>query len=176
MANGSSNLRAWLVRLGVLALGLLGIVAVALLHRFAHLGLGLTLGLEYAAITCVVWGLNGFVLRTLPLSGATLLVFSAAVFGVLFLVGYFVRDVLGPFMTGLAWERAHVGYARLRRAFGRLGVLVTSAGSEESVPLILGRLQRLHSTLSSLARSPRRWLSTWLSNEKAVAPESNGRS
>ena len=65
MANGSSNLRAWLVRLGVLALGLLGIVAVALLHRFAHLGLGLTLGLEYAAITCVVWGLNGFVLRTL---------------------------------------------------------------------------------------------------------------
>src|SRR5438552_17211176 len=102
MANGSSNLRAWLVRLGVLALGLLGIVAVALLHRFAHLRLGLTRGLEYAAITCVVWGLNGFVLRTLPLAGAALLVFSAGVFGVLLLVGCSVGVVLGPFATGSA--------------------------------------------------------------------------
>ena len=127
MANGSSNLRAWLVRLGVLALGLLGIVAVALLHRFAHLGLGLTLGLEYAAITCVVWGLNGFVLRTLPLSGATLLVFSAAVFGVLFLVGYFVRDVLGPFAIDSAGRL--IGLVHLVDLIFYLFAVMTVAGA-----------------------------------------------
>lgn len=101
MANGS-NLRAWLVRLGVLALGLAGIVAAALLHKFAGLGLGLTLFLEYASITAVVWGLNGFVLRTLPLSGLLLLVFSAAVFGGLFFIAYFVRGVLAPFLIDSA--------------------------------------------------------------------------
>src|SRR5205814_2131479 len=127
MANGSSNLRAWLVRLGVLALGLLGIVAVALLHRFAHLGLGLTLGLEYAAITCVVWGLNGFVLRTLPLSGATLLVFSAAVFGVLFLVGYFIRDVLGPFAIDSAGRL--IGLVHLVDLIFYLFAVMTVAGA-----------------------------------------------
>ena len=121
MANGSSNLRAWLVRLGVLALGLLGIVAVALLHRFAHLGL------EYAAITCVVWGLNGFVLRTLPLSGATLLVFSAAVFGVLFLVGYFVRDVLGPFAIDSAGRL--IGLVHLVDLIFYLFAVMTVAGA-----------------------------------------------
>ena len=93
----ASNLRGWLVRLGVLALGLVGIVAAALLHKFAHLGLGWTLGLEYFAVTAVVWGLNGFVLRTLPLRGLLLLVFSAAAFGVLFFIGYFLRSVLAPF-------------------------------------------------------------------------------
>jgi NAD(P)H-quinone oxidoreductase subunit 6 len=99
MANASSNLRAWLVRLGVLALGLGGIVLVALLHKFAHLDLAKTLILEYLAITAVVWGLNGFVLRTLPLRGFLLFVFSAALFGVLFLLAYFVRGVLGPFVV-----------------------------------------------------------------------------
>ncbi len=102
MANASSNLRAWLVRLGVLALGLGGVIVVALLHKFAHLGLGPTLFLEYLAITAVVWGLNGFVLRTLPLSGFLLFVFSAALFGVLFLLAYFVRGVLGPFVVDSA--------------------------------------------------------------------------
>jgi NADH-quinone oxidoreductase subunit J len=101
MAN-ASNLRAWLVRLAVLALGLAGMAGSALLHKFAHLGLGPTLFLEYAAITCVVWGLNGFVLRTLPLRGLLLLVFSAGAFGVLFLVAYFLRSILGPFLIDSA--------------------------------------------------------------------------
>src|SRR5260221_6300984 len=101
MANGT-NLRAWLVRLAVLALGLAGIVGAALLHKFANLGLTPTLFVESAAVTGVVWGLNGFVLRTLPLRGFLLLVFSAAAFGVLFLVAYFVRGVLGPFLIDSA--------------------------------------------------------------------------
>lgn len=102
MTTESSNLRAFLVRLGVLALGLAGMVGVAVLHKFAALGLAPTLILEYAAITCVVWGLNGFVLRTLPLSGVTLLVFSAAAFGVLFFIAYFVKGVAGPFLVDSA--------------------------------------------------------------------------
>ncbi len=102
MAEIPSNLRAALVRIGVLALGLAGIVGAALLHRLAGLGLGWTLGLEYVAIVCVVWGLNGFLFRTLPLSGFSLLVFSAAAFGVLFLVAYFVGDVVGPFLVDSA--------------------------------------------------------------------------
>ncbi len=102
MAEIPSNLRAALVRIGVLALGLAGIVGAALLHRLAGLGLGWTLGLEYVAIVCVGWGLNGFLFRTLPLSGFSLLVFSAAAFGVLFLVAYFVGDVVGPFLVDSA--------------------------------------------------------------------------
>src|SRR6202521_3497610 len=101
MAN-ASNLRAWLVRLGALALGLLGIVVAAALHKFAHLPLLPTLLIEYASITAVVWGMNGFVLRSLPLRGFLLLVFSAAAFGALFFVAYFVRAVLGPFVIDSA--------------------------------------------------------------------------
>src|SRR4051812_37140118 len=103
MANGTSpNLRAWLVRLGVLALGLAGMAGAAILHRFANLGLAPTLFIEYASVTAVVWGLNGFVLRTLPLRGLTLLVFSAAAFGVLFFLAYFVRGILLPFAVDSA--------------------------------------------------------------------------
>jgi NAD(P)H-quinone oxidoreductase subunit 6 len=102
VAEVSSNLRAWLVRLGVLALGLAGMAGAALLHKFAHLGLAPTLFIEYAAVTCVVWGLNGFVLRALPLRGPILLVFSAAAFGVLFFIGYFLRSVLLPFTVDSA--------------------------------------------------------------------------
>jgi NADH-quinone oxidoreductase subunit J len=101
MANGS-NMRAWLVRLGVLALGLFGVVAGAVLNKFAHFGIGPTLFIEYVAVTCVVWGLNGFIFRRLPLTGLILLVFSAAVFGVLFLIAYFLGAVLGPFLVDSA--------------------------------------------------------------------------
>jgi NAD(P)H-quinone oxidoreductase subunit 6 len=97
-----SPLRAYLVRLFVLALGLGVMVAAAALHTLGHLGLGWTLFAEYLAITCVVWGLNSFVLRTLPLSGPLLLVFSAAAFGVLFLLAYFLRAVMGPFLIDAA--------------------------------------------------------------------------
>jgi NADH-quinone oxidoreductase subunit J len=98
VAEGSSNLRAYLVRLAVLAAGLAGMIGAAVLHKLVGLGLGWTLGLEYFSVCAVVWGVNGFFFRRLPLSGFLLLVFSAAVFGVLFLLAYFVRDVVGPFL------------------------------------------------------------------------------
>ncbi|HZR09724.1 MAG TPA: NADH-quinone oxidoreductase subunit J [Myxococcales bacterium] len=104
MAEIPSNLRAILVRIGVLALGLAGIVGAALLHRFAGLGLGVTLGVEYVSVTCVVWGLNGFLFRSTPLRGLLLLVFSAAAFGVLFLVAYFLAKVVGPFVVNSAGQ------------------------------------------------------------------------
>lgn len=53
------------------------------------------------------------------------------------------RESVGGLLLGLALDRLQVNYARLRRSFARLGVQVTCAGSEESVPLILERLQRL---------------------------------
>jgi hypothetical protein len=46
-------------------------------------------------------------------------------------------------MRELAWDRLHSAYAELRRVFARLGVPITCAGSDESVPLIVQRLQRL---------------------------------
>jgi NAD(P)H-quinone oxidoreductase subunit 6 len=97
-----SPLRAYLLRLFVLALGLAGIVGAAALHALGHLGLGWTLFAEYLAVTCVVWGLNSFVLRRLPLSGPLLFVFSAGAFGVLFFVAFFVGSVMGPFLIDAA--------------------------------------------------------------------------
>jgi len=102
MAEVSPTLRAYIVRLLVLALGLAGMVGAAVLHKFGGLALGWTLTAEYAAICCVVWGLNGFLFRSLPLSGFTLLIFSAAAFGVLFFIAYFLRDVAGPFLIDSA--------------------------------------------------------------------------
>jgi uncharacterized protein (DUF58 family) len=52
-------------------------------------------------------------------------------------------QAVGGLIARLATDRVQVGFARLRRAFARLGVQVTSAGSDESVPLILDRMQRL---------------------------------
>ncbi len=39
--------------------------------------------------------------------------------------------------------RFHAAYARIRRTFARLGALVVCAGSEEPLPLVLARLERL---------------------------------
>ena len=59
----------------------------------------------------MVWGLNGFVFRRLALSWVSLPVFSAAVFGVLFFLAYFVRGVVGPFVIDSAGR--FVGLVRL---------------------------------------------------------------
>src|SRR5438105_8249335 len=56
----------------------------------------------YLALTAFLWGLNGFAFRRLPLSGIPLFLFSAAAFGVLFLLGYFVGGVAGPFLGDAA--------------------------------------------------------------------------
>src|SRR5438067_4332210 len=121
------NLRAYLVGHGVLAAGLAGMVGAAVLHRVAGLGLGWTLAIEYAAVCCVIWGLNAFVFRTLPLRGLTLLLFSAAAFGVLFFVAYFLKDVAGAFLIDSAGR--FVGLVRLADLIFYLFAVMTVAGA-----------------------------------------------
>ncbi|HZX94407.1 MAG TPA: NADH-quinone oxidoreductase subunit J [Myxococcales bacterium] len=127
MAAGSSNLRAYLVRLAVLAAGLGAMILAAVLHRFAGLGLGLTLTAEYLAVCCVVWGLNAFVFRRLPLSWFSLLLFSAAVFGGLFFVAYFVRGIVAPFLVDSAGR--FIGLVRLADLIFYVLALMTVAGA-----------------------------------------------
>ena len=127
MAEVPSNLRAYLVRLGVLAAGLAGIAGTALLNRFAHLGLAPTLLLEYVAVTCVIWGLNGFLFRTLPLSGVMLLVFSAAAFGILFLIAYFVGGIVAPLLFDTAGR--FIGFVRLADLLFYAFAVLTIAGA-----------------------------------------------
>ena len=98
MAETSSILRAALVRLAVLFAGLLLLAGAGVLHAFGLLPNGASLGLQYLGVIGIVWGLNGFLLRTLPLRGLTLLIFSAAAFGVLVFVGYLLKDVAGAFL------------------------------------------------------------------------------
>jgi NADH-quinone oxidoreductase subunit J len=95
----SSNLRAWLVRLAVLAAGLLVLAGAGLMHALGQLSTGMTVFAQYAGVVGIVWGLNGFFFRRLPLRiwPPTLPIFSAAIFGVLFLLGFFIKEVVGPF-------------------------------------------------------------------------------
>lgn len=123
----SPNLRASLVRLGVLALGLLAMIGAAVLHKFVHLALTPTLLIEYAAVTGVVWGLNPFLFKRVPLGGATLLLFSAAVFGVLFFVAYFLLGVAGPFVLDSAGR--FVGLIHLSDLVFYVIALITIAGA-----------------------------------------------
>jgi uncharacterized protein (DUF58 family) len=55
------------------------------------------------------------------------------------------KDNLRGLITGLAFKQIHAAYGRIRRTFARLGVQVVCAASEESVPLILNRLERIRS-------------------------------
>jgi NADH-quinone oxidoreductase subunit J len=93
----TSTLRAGLVRLAVLFAGLLLLVGAGIAHAAEKLGTPWTLAAQYFGVMGIVWGLNGFFFRRLPLSRFTLPVFSAAAFGVLFLIGFFLKDVVGPF-------------------------------------------------------------------------------
>ena len=127
MAEGSSNLRAYLVRLAVLAAGLFAVIGAALLHELGGLGLGGTLALEYLAVCAVVWGLNGFIFRRLVLSWVSLPVFSAAVFGVLFFVAYFLGGVVGPFVVDSAGR--FVGLVRLADLVFYAMAVMTIAGA-----------------------------------------------
>ena len=112
MAVASSNLRAWLVRLAVLVAGLLVLAGASLLHALGKLPTAPTIAAQYFGVVGVVWGLNGFIFRSLPLSGwFSLPVFSAAVFGALFLVGYFFQSVAGPFLIDSAGR--FIGLVRL---------------------------------------------------------------
>jgi uncharacterized protein (DUF58 family) len=46
-------------------------------------------------------------------------------------------------VSGLTARQMHAAYGRMRRTFARLGVQMICAASEESVPLILNRLERI---------------------------------
>jgi hypothetical protein len=54
-------------------------------------------------------------------------------------------DTLPGLMLSLTHSWLHVAFGRIRRAFARLGVQVVCAGSDESVPLILDRIERVRS-------------------------------
>ena len=98
MAEAPSNLRVHLVRLAVIFAGLLLFAGASIAHALGVLPTGLTVAAQYVSVMAIVWGLNGFFFRTVALSWFTLPVFSAAAFGVLFLIGYFVQTVAGPFL------------------------------------------------------------------------------
>jgi hypothetical protein len=53
------------------------------------------------------------------------------------------RETTQGLLLGLAWQRLHEAYDRVRQAFAGVGVPVACAGSDESVPLVVQRLQRL---------------------------------
>jgi len=100
------------VRLAVLVAGLLVLAGAGLLHALGKLPTAPTIAAQYFGVVGVVWGLNGFIFRNLPLSGwFSLPVFSAAVFGALFLVGYFFQSVAGPFLIDSAGR--FIGLVRL---------------------------------------------------------------
>jgi len=111
MANGPQPgppgaLREAAVRgLAILASLLLGggVIVARIFARSSSLASDVVFVLAlYLALTAFLWGLNGFAFRRLPLSGIPLFLFSAAAFGVLFLLGYFVGGVAGPFLGDAA--------------------------------------------------------------------------
>src|SRR5260370_7349471 len=93
----TSTLRAGLVRLAVLFAGLLLLVGAGIAHAAGKLGTPWTLAAQYFGVMGIVWGLNGFFFRRLPLSRFTLPVFSAAPFAVLFLIRFFLKALVCPF-------------------------------------------------------------------------------
>jgi NAD(P)H-quinone oxidoreductase subunit 6 len=127
LAEGSSVLRGYLVRLAVLVAGLLVFAGASLAHALGKLPTGGTIAAQYAGTVAIVWGLNGFLFRTLPLSGFILLVFSAAVFSVLFLIGYFLQSVAGPFLIDNAGQL--LGLIRLTDLIFYAFALMTVAGA-----------------------------------------------
>jgi len=120
--------REWLARLGALFLGLSALLASAVLHRFFGLSTLLAILIQYAAVMAAVWGLNGFLLRRLPLTFPIALpLFSLALFGVLFFIGYFATEVVLPF-TGDAATRV-IGFVHLADLAFYLFALMTIAGA-----------------------------------------------
>jgi NADH-quinone oxidoreductase subunit J len=84
------------VRLGALFLGLFGGLGAAGYSLASGHGIGLGLmALLYLCTLMLVWGFQGLGKKTPP-SLPALLVIAAAVYGVLFLVGYLLLAVAGP--------------------------------------------------------------------------------
>jgi len=127
LAEASSNLRGYLLRLAVLVAGLLVFVGASLGHGFFKLPTGYTIFAQYLGVVAIVWGLNGFLFRKLPLSGLWLLIFGAAAFGVLFLIGYFLQSVAGPFLIDNAGR--FIGLVRLTDLIFYAFAVMTVAGA-----------------------------------------------
>ena len=117
-----------LIRFAAMMVGLIvGVGALgARLISGQPLGLA-TLVVLYLAVTILLWGLNGFAFRRLPLSGPVLFLFSAAAFGVLFLLGYLLGGVAGPFAIDAA--NRVIPYVKLADAIFYLFALMTCAGA-----------------------------------------------
>jgi NADH-quinone oxidoreductase subunit J len=125
-------LREALLRgLAILA-SLLIAFGVILARLFAHATPTLAINVVfflalYLALTAFLWGLNGFAFRRLPLTGIPLFLFSAAAFGVFFLLGYFVGGVAGPFLADAA--NRIVPYVHIADAVFLLFAVMTIGGA-----------------------------------------------
>jgi NAD(P)H-quinone oxidoreductase subunit 6 len=97
------TVREALLRAGALLLGLLVGVVILVVRLAKGQPLGpVQFALLYCGLMAVIWGLNGFAFRSLALGPVSLPIFSAAAFGVLFLLGYILGGVVGPFVTDAA--------------------------------------------------------------------------
>ena len=113
-------------RLTAIAIGFVGGVlglGYALLHGFG----GVQVFGLFLLLTLFIWGLNGFFFRRLSLGWASLPLFSAAVFGVLVLIGYFVGIVLAPWLAESATRL--VGLVHVADALWYAMALMTVGGA-----------------------------------------------
>jgi NADH-quinone oxidoreductase subunit J len=128
-AGASANrlLASALVRAGALAGGLLFGIGVLVVRVVTGHGIDLfTLALLYLATLLFVWGATGFS-RKHSLSFGTLLLFTAAIFGVLFLGGYLLTAVAGPFLGDIATR--FVGFVNLADIAFYLFAVMPGAGA-----------------------------------------------
>jgi NAD(P)H-quinone oxidoreductase subunit 6 len=117
-----------LVRFAAMMVGLIVGVGALGARLIAGKPIGVvTLLVLYLAVTLFIWGLNGFAFRRLPLSGPALFLFSAAAFGVLFLLGYLLGGVAGPFVVDAA--NRVIPYVKLADAVFYLFAVMTCAGA-----------------------------------------------
>lgn len=122
------NIVEGLVRIGAMLAGLMIGVGALGTRLIAGRPLGVaTFVALYLALTLFIWGLNGFAFRRLPLTGPLLFLFSAAAFGVLFLIGYLLGGVAGPFVLD-AVSRI-VPYLKLADGVFYLFAVMTCAGA-----------------------------------------------
>jgi NAD(P)H-quinone oxidoreductase subunit 6 len=117
----------WRERVLAIFAGLLLIAAAPLLRHFAGVGIPVVLAGQFVGLTAILWGLNRFFFRRLPLSGFVLVLFSVAVFGVLFLLGYFAVEIVLPFVAEFASR--FIGLVHLADLGFYLFAIMTMAGA-----------------------------------------------
>jgi NAD(P)H-quinone oxidoreductase subunit 6 len=126
--NARRNIVEGLVRAAAMLAGLLVAIGAVGARLISGRPAGLvTLVALYLALTLFIWGLNGFAFRRLPLAGPLLFLFSAATFGILFLLGYLVGGVAGPFVIDAA--NRLIPYLKLADAVFYLFAVMTVAGA-----------------------------------------------